>query len=64
VLEAIATVRAAAEFAQKLCGLHCLDAQDAAGFAAAGFAMVTAGGDAGFLRTTLAKAVATARGRG
>jgi 4-hydroxy-2-oxoheptanedioate aldolase len=64
VLEAIATIRAAAEFAQRLCGLHCLDAEDAAGFAAAGFAMVTAGGDAGFLRTTLAEAVATARGRG
>jgi 4-hydroxy-2-oxoheptanedioate aldolase len=64
VLEAIATIRAAAEFAQRLCGLHCLDAEDAAGFAAAGFAMVTAGGDAGFLHTTLAEAVATARGRG
>jgi 4-hydroxy-2-oxoheptanedioate aldolase len=64
VLEAIATIRAAAEFAQRLCGLHCLDAEDAAGFAAAGFAMVTAGGDGGFLRATLAEAVATARGRG
>ncbi len=64
VLDAIAAVRAAAESAGKLCGLHCLDAGDAARFSAAGFAMVTAGGDAGFLRTTLAAAVATARGDG
>jgi len=64
VLEAIRTVRAAAESAQKLCGLHCLDPLDAAGFAAEGFAMVTAGGDGGFLRTALTAAVATARGAG
>ena len=64
MLDAIRTVRAAAESAQKLCGLHCLDPRDAAGFAAEGFAMVTAGGDGGFLRTALTAAVATARGAG
>jgi 4-hydroxy-2-oxoheptanedioate aldolase len=64
VLEAIRTVRAAAEFAQKVCGLHCLDPEDAAGFAAEGFPMVTTGMDAAFLRGALSAAVATARGRG
>ena len=62
VLEAIRTVRAAAESAQKLCGLHCLDPRAAAAFSAEGLAMVTAGGDGGFLREALSAAVATARG--
>ena len=63
VLEAIATVRAAAEGAGVLCGLHCLNADDAARFSREGFPMVTAGGDAGFLRETLASVLASARGR-
>jgi 4-hydroxy-2-oxoheptanedioate aldolase len=54
VLAAIATIRAAADATRKLCGLHCLDAADAARFAADGFPMVTAGGDAGILRSALA----------
>jgi 4-hydroxy-2-oxoheptanedioate aldolase len=62
VLEAIATVREAADRAGKLCGLHCLDAADAARFTGEGFAMVTAGGDAGILRSALAAVMERARG--
>lgn len=62
VLDAIAAVRSAAEAAGALCGLHCLDAADAARFSREGFPMVTAGGDAGFLRAALEDAIATARG--
>jgi 4-hydroxy-2-oxoheptanedioate aldolase len=64
VLEAIGRVRAATEYAGVLCGLHCLDAADAARFSHEGFPMVTAGSDAGFLRERLAEVMATARGRG
>jgi len=62
VLQAIATVRAAADGAGVLCGLHCLNADDAARFSREGLPMVTAGGDAGFLRETLASVLASARG--
>ena len=62
VLAAIATVRKAADAAAKLCGLHCLDAADAARFAADGFPMITAGGDAGILRSALAAVMERARG--
>jgi 4-hydroxy-2-oxoheptanedioate aldolase len=62
VLAAIATVREAADAAGKLCGLHCLDAADAARFAAEGFPMVTAGGDAGILRSALAAVMERSRG--
>jgi 4-hydroxy-2-oxoheptanedioate aldolase len=64
-----AEVRAAAERVRDVCaaagivaGLHCLEAADAAEFAAAGFPMVTAGGDLGLLRGALAAAVAAAAG--
>ena len=62
-------VRAAAVRVRDVCaaagivaGLHCLEAADAAEFAAAGFPMVTAGGDTALLGGALAAAVATARG--
>jgi 4-hydroxy-2-oxoheptanedioate aldolase len=64
-----AEVRAAAERVRDVCaaagivaGLHCLEATDAAEFSAAGFPMVTAGGDLALLRGALATAVATAAG--
>ena len=62
VLEAIGTVRAAAEGAGVLCGLHCLNPDDARRFSGDGFPMVTAGGDGSYLREVLAKVLATARG--
>ena len=62
MLDAIATIRAAAEGAGELCGLHCLSGEDAARFAPEGFPMVTAGADGGLLRAALAAALATARG--
>jgi 4-hydroxy-2-oxoheptanedioate aldolase len=62
VLDAIGAVRAATEHAGVICGLHCLDAEDAASFSRAGFPMVTAGGDTGLLREKLANVLATARG--
>jgi 4-hydroxy-2-oxoheptanedioate aldolase len=62
VIEAIATIRDAAEGAGVVCGLHCLSGEDAARFAPAGFPMVTAGADGGLLRAALAAALATARG--
>ena len=62
VLEAIEAVRSAADAAGVLCGLHCLNPGDAARFSREGFAMVTAGGDAGFLRRSLADVMAAARG--
>jgi 4-hydroxy-2-oxoheptanedioate aldolase len=62
VLEAIERVRAACAGAGIVAGLHCLAAEDAARFAAAGFPMITAGGDLGLLRGALAAAVATAAG--
>jgi 4-hydroxy-2-oxoheptanedioate aldolase len=62
-------VRAAAERVRDVCaaagivgGLHCLAAEDAARFLAAGFPMVTAGGDTALLAGALRAAVATARG--
>jgi 4-hydroxy-2-oxoheptanedioate aldolase len=64
VLDAIATIRTAAEGAGVLCGLHCLSGEDAARFVPEGFPMVTAGADSGLLRAALASALATARGRG
>ena len=64
VREAIGAIRAAAESAGVLCGVHCTDAGDAAGFVNEGVAMVTAGADASLLRAALGGAVATARGRG
>jgi len=62
VLDAIERVRAASERAGVIAGLHCLTAEDAARFAGAGFAMVTAGGDLGFLREALVRALDVARG--
>jgi len=62
VLEAVEQVRAACAQRGVICGLHCLASQDAARFAADGFAMVTAGGDLLHLRQALASAVASARG--
>ena len=62
VLEAIDVVRAAADAAGVLCGVHCLSGEDAARFVGAGFAMVNAGADSGLLRAALAAALAAARG--
>ena len=62
VLDAIATIRAAAEAAGVLCGLHCLSGEDAARFVPEGFPMVTAGADSGLLRAAVASALAAARG--
>ena len=39
--------------ADRLCGLHCLTAQDAARFGGDGFALITMGGDLAYLRTAL-----------
>jgi 4-hydroxy-2-oxoheptanedioate aldolase len=61
VLEAIERVRAACERHGVAAGLHCLTAEDAAGFADRGFAMITAGGDLLTLRDSLRRALATAR---
>ncbi len=64
-----ADVRTAAERVRDACaaagivgGLHCLAAEDAARFLAAGFPMVTAGGDTALLAAALTTAVSVARG--
>jgi 4-hydroxy-2-oxoheptanedioate aldolase len=62
VLAAMERVRTACTGAGIVAGLHCVAAEDAARFAAAGFPMVTAGGDLALLRGALAVAVATAAG--
>ena len=62
VLEGIARVRAACAAQDRLCGLHCLAAEDVPRHAAEGFAMVTVGADLAYLRDALAAALATARG--
>ncbi|MEA2312792.1 MAG: 4-hydroxy-2-oxoheptanedioate aldolase, partial [Solirubrobacteraceae bacterium] len=63
VLEALDRVQAACRAAGILCGVHCLAAEDAAERSARGFSPVTAGGDMAVLRSGLAAALATARGR-
>jgi len=63
VLEGIARVREACKAADRLCGLHCLTAQDVARFAGDGFALITMGGDLAYLRTALDSALTVARGR-
>jgi len=62
VLEGIERVRAACAAEDRLCGLHCLAAEDVPRHAAEGFAMVTVGADLAYLRDALAAALATARG--
>jgi 4-hydroxy-2-oxoheptanedioate aldolase len=63
VLEGIAAVRAACAREDRIAGVHCLTAGDAARFAGEGVGMVTAGSDLGHLRDALGAALATARGR-
>jgi len=63
VLDGIAAVRAACRREDRIAGVHCLTAQDAARFAGDGVAMVTAGSDLVHLRGALAAALATARAR-
>jgi 4-hydroxy-2-oxoheptanedioate aldolase len=62
VLDGIAAVRAACAREDRIAGVHCLTAQDAARFGRDGVAMVTAGSELAHLRSALAGAVATARG--
>lgn len=62
VLEAIDAVRAACAREDRIAGVHCLTAGDAARFVRAGVGMVTAGSDLGHLRAALGDALATARG--
>ena len=57
VLEAIERIRSACAEQGVICGLHCLNPEDAARFKAAGVAMVTAGGDLLYLRQALASAI-------
>ncbi len=64
VLQAIDRVRAACAEQGVICGLHCLNPDDAARFGAAGVAMVTAGGDLSYLRQMLGEAFRRATGRG
>ena len=63
VLDGIRRVREACAAADRLCGLHCLDAHDVPRFAPDGFAMLTMGGDLAFLRGALEGALTVARGR-
>ena len=62
-LDGIRRVREACAAADRLCGLHCLDAHDVPRFAPDGFAMLTMGGDLAFLRGALEGALTVARGR-
>ena len=64
ILAALDRVREACDGAGILCGLHCLAAEDAARYRERGFALVTAGGDLGFLGDALRRAVAVARDSG
>jgi 4-hydroxy-2-oxoheptanedioate aldolase len=64
VVEGIAAVRDACRREDRIAGVHCLNAADAARFAGEGFDMVTAGSDALHLRAALAAALVTARGGG
>ena len=61
VLEAIERIRSHCAERGLICGLHCLDAEDAARYSKQGFGLITAGGDLAHLRAALARAVATAR---
>jgi 4-hydroxy-2-oxoheptanedioate aldolase len=62
VLEGIERVRAACAKRGLLCGLHCLDAADAARFSSSGgFALITIGHDLRHLRASLERALVTAR---
>jgi 4-hydroxy-2-oxoheptanedioate aldolase len=61
VLDAIERVRTSCGTAGVIAGLHCLGGEDAARYAAPGFAMVTVGGDLTFLRDALGRAVGRAR---
>ncbi|HWT24289.1 MAG TPA: aldolase/citrate lyase family protein [Solirubrobacteraceae bacterium] len=62
VLDAIDRVREVCAASGRLCGLHCLAAEDVPRHAPAGFSMLTLGADLQYLRDALAAAVATARG--
>ncbi len=64
VLDAIAAVRDACRGADRIVGVHCLDAQDARRWAGEDLDLVTAGADAQHLGAALAAALATARARG
>jgi 4-hydroxy-2-oxoheptanedioate aldolase len=61
VLDAIERVKATCAERGVICGLHCLNPEDAARFAGTGFQMITAGGDLLYLRQALASAVAAVR---
>jgi 4-hydroxy-2-oxoheptanedioate aldolase len=62
VVEGIERVRAACAERGLFCGLHCLDAEDAARYrSSGGFALITVGHDLRHLRASLEKALATAR---
>ncbi len=61
VLEAIERIRSHCAERGLICGLHCIDPQDAARYSKQGFGLITAGGDLAQLRAALARAVATAR---
>jgi 4-hydroxy-2-oxoheptanedioate aldolase len=63
VVEGIERIRAACADQGILCGLHCLDAADAARYSAAGgFGLITVGHDLRHLKAALDAALATARG--
>jgi 4-hydroxy-2-oxoheptanedioate aldolase len=62
VLDAVERVRAVCAARDRICGLHCLAAEDVPRFTGRGFGLVTAGGDLHHLRDALAAALATARG--
>ena len=61
VLEAIERIRACCAERGLICGLHCLDPEDAARFAGQGFGLITAAGDSSQLRAALGRAIATAK---
>jgi 4-hydroxy-2-oxoheptanedioate aldolase len=62
VLEAIATVREACRREDRIAGVHCLTAPDAARWAGEDLDLVTAGADLSHLGAALAAVLATARG--
>jgi 4-hydroxy-2-oxoheptanedioate aldolase len=63
VLEGITRVREVCAAADRLCGLHCLSAEDVRRFAGDGFALITMGADLAYLRGALESALTVARGR-
>jgi 4-hydroxy-2-oxoheptanedioate aldolase len=62
VVDAIAAIRAACRREDRIAGVHCLTAQDAARWAGEDLDLVTAGADLSHLGAALAAVLATARG--